>query len=616
MLRMRRQSIRALWWSATLAVLTTLLLAGCGGGGGDGFTQSNLRFDDLSTNVTVDNLPLRLSGEPVNATSPFVSRVTVRVIDGAGLPVSGATINASVSGPATVSALTEGATSGTLALTTQTDGSGIATLFVIAGDRPGSARLSVRASRPGAASGAADRSFVFTIGRPGAIPGPVSALSFTGPFIDAIVAGRKQFDLVPGESTDFQNGTYSRLITVRAVDADGNPVEVGTAIRLKLIDSPLVGFPENGSGAFSITGVADPEENGRLLRTPVSTGETGFITRGARVGDRVVLDPEPRSSDFFHAGIRTISRLDANRPRELEISPNEPPFRNGEDTGFRVPYVVGRAQVGSVPPLAFTDAQGNASFLLTYPFSSLGRTAILVAHTEDFSVSAVFNPGGPVYLGEQGENASLSVSPTILPARVQNGEVTACVRDENSVPVSNAAVAFALAEANPATVDVNGQGANGAVRTGANGCATLRVSVRGQLPGEDAINLSLSSFGKTVEVTILGIGEGTLVGNLNCGAGTFDLAYIDDRGNPIEGAALFVNNIAFSVQDYAPNFRFDSSGGGLSGRTDDQGRDRLNFDPLPQPEVGEPDNTLDATVTAANNSVTLSCSRAAPPPGP
>ncbi|HAN68970.1 MAG TPA: hypothetical protein DCQ70_10810, partial [Halieaceae bacterium] len=88
-----------------------------------------------------------------------------------------------------------------------------------------------------------------------------------------------------------------------------------------------------------------------------------------------------------------------DKPNSLLIRTDDERFRVGTDMGLSVPYVIGRARVGSIQALAFTDANGTASTLLTYPFSNLGRTAILVAQTEDFSVSRVFNPGGPVYLG-------------------------------------------------------------------------------------------------------------------------------------------------------------------------------------------------------------------------
>jgi hypothetical protein len=594
-----------------LAVLFVIAFAltACGGGGGGGDGGGFLPDPDtpnkLALNVTIDkdSVPVNVAQRPAEADSPHVSQIAVEVTDsGTGLPVVGAEVSVSFTGTRVGGLLSEEDLAGGIAeslssVSVQTAANGDARIFFVAGTVDGEANLRIRAERSaeGSTTGGAEVAASILVV---SSAGPVSALEFTGPFIEAIRTNRTEVGLAPDETVDFQNGTYSRVVSVTATDANGNPVATNTPVLFRLIDAPLDGYPESGAGSFSIKGF-----NGNPLEGNFSFDASGasFIAAGTRVGDRLALDADPDGRSFYHAGIRTISELPDDQPGSLLIHTDEEPFRVGEDQGANVPYVIGRARVGNIQSLAFTDANGTASTLLTYPFSNVGRTALLVAQTEDFSVSRVFNPGGPVYLGSLEEDGlTLTASTTTLASNVTNGRVALCVRDGNQVPLPAQSIQFGVGDTFGATVDVNGKGASGTLVTGSGGCTTAVVNVSDQLPGSDEISLlfSVQSLGEpsTVEVIILASGSGNLIGNLNCSSSTLGLIYLTDSGEPIPNALISASD--FSWPSGSPNFLFTpaSDGGSSAGVTDSNGAVGVRYSiTLPQPE--EDDQTVTYTAT-------------------
>ncbi len=575
-------------------VAIAFVLSACGGGGGgsdSGFLPVPNTPNRLAVSVTLEkeSVPVNTVQALAQSDSPYVSQIAVEVTDsGSGLAVADAEVTVSFTGSRVGGLLSEedlfsGAGDPQPSVTVQTGSTGEARVYFVAGALSGEANIRIRASRSAqeTGSGAEAATTILVV----STAGPVAALEFTGPFIEAIRTNRVEFGLAPNETIDFQSGTYSRLISVTANDADGNPVATNTPIRFRLIDAPLVGYPESGAGSFVITGF-----NGNPLEGNFGLNAAGgnFSARGVRVGDRLVLDADPDGLSFFHAGIRTISELPPTQPNVLLIRTDEEPFRVGADQGGTVPYIIGRARVGSVQPLAFTDANGTASTLLTYPFSNLGRTAILVAQTEDFSVSRVFNPGGAVYLASLEDGGlTLTASTTILASNVTDGAITLCVRDGNQAPLPGQSIQFGAEDTFGASVDVNGLGPVGTLTTGAGGCTSAIVNVEDQFPGSGEITLqfSVQSVGapSEVDVTILAPGSGTLIGNPNCGSRTLSLLYLTSTGDPISNALISASD--FDWPNGSPNFIFSppSNGGPSAGVTDESGAVSVRFNITPPP---------------------------------
>ncbi|MEZ5556778.1 hypothetical protein [Haliea sp.] len=596
--------------AALLVTAFALTACGGGGGGGGGFlpdpdTPNNLA---LSVLLEKESVPVNAAQNPAQSDSPHVAEIAVEVTDsGTGLPVTGAEVTVSFTGTRIGGLLSEedlasGAEDTLSSVSVQTGSNGDARVYFVAGAVSGEATLRIRAERSAQGSTTGGAESVVTIAVVSAA-GPVAGLEFTGPFIEAIRTNRVQIGLAADETIDFQNGTYSRVVSVTATDANGNPVAVNTPILFRLIDAPLTGYPESGAGSFVITG-----SNGNPLEGNFSFNAAGgnFSALGARVGDRLALAPDPDGRSFYHAGIRTIAEFPADRPDSLSIRSDEEAFRVGEDQGATVPYVIGRARVGNIQALAFTDANGTASTLLTYPFSNLGRTALIVAQTEDFSVSRVFNPGGPVYLGSLEEDGiSLTASTSILASNVNDGVVSLCVRDGNQVPLSSQSIQFSTGDTFGASVDVNGRGSSGTLVTGSGGCATAVVNVEGQLPGSQEITLlfAVQSIGEAseVEVTILASGDGNLIGNLNCGSSRLGLLYLTSSGEPIPDALISVTS--FDWPAGSPNFIFSpaSDSGSSAGITDASGAVTVRYSTvLPPAQETDQDYSYTATFETGN----------------
>lgn len=592
-------------------VAIAFALAACGGGGGDsGFLPTPDTPNRLAVILTLEkeSVPVNTAQASVLPESPHVSQIAVDVTDSrTGVAVAGAEVTVSFTGARVGGLLSEeDIISGTgdpqPSVAVQTGSTGEARVYFVAGALSGEANIRVRAERSAGeatGSGAEVTATILVV----STAGPVAALEFTGPFIEAIRTNRVEIGLAPNETIDFQSGTYSRLISVTANDANGNPVATNTPILFRLIDAPLEGYPQLGTGSFVITGV-----NGNPLEGNFAFDALGgnFSARGARVGDRLVLDVDPDGLSFFHAGIRAIAELPPAQPDSLLIRTDDEPFRVGEDQGATVPYIIGRARVGSIQPLAFTDANGTASTLLTYPFSNLGRTAILVAQTEDFSVSRVFNPGGAVYLGSlEDDGLTLTASTSILSSNVTDGVITLCVSDGNQVPLPGQSIQFGAEDTFGASVDVNGLGSVGTLSTGSGGCATAIVNVEDQFPGSGAITLgfSVQSLGapSQVAVTILAPDSGNLIGNLNCAARTLGLLYLTPTGDPIGNALIFASD--FDWETGSPNFVFTpaSNSGPSAGVTNDNGAVSVSFSvALPAPEENDQTLTYQATFETGN----------------
>ena len=57
---------------------------------------------------------------------------------------------------------------------------------------------------------------------------PASALTFTGPYVNAVIAGESRFGDAAG--TPIKDGSYSRVISVVVNDENGNPSRLRAAV--------------------------------------------------------------------------------------------------------------------------------------------------------------------------------------------------------------------------------------------------------------------------------------------------------------------------------------------------------------------------------------------------
>jgi hypothetical protein len=199
--------------------------------------------------------------------------------------------------------------------------------------------------------------------------GVIRSVSVTGPFVDAVKANSNTVSLGPID-TFTQDGVYSRGLEMLTSTRFGNVPPEGTPIMVFLMDGPLVPgtYPECGHGEFLFKGSdANPEEGGRMLRTPV--GGSDFI--GVAPGCQIFLEGPSRDQRMPRIITGVLS---AN---EIQVST---PFPPAADTGFAIHYTVGCppyfGNIDNTPQGAVlqTDNLGRATTHINYPANQIGRT--------------------------------------------------------------------------------------------------------------------------------------------------------------------------------------------------------------------------------------------------
>ena len=569
-------------------LLLSLLLASCGGGGGgddDGFTGRKLITVQVSTDKT--SLPVNLAGEGPNPNRPYTATITARVeqddkLFPTTITISDSSADAGLGSLFNLNNTTQGFQRIVLA-----DTDGIGQVFFHAGTKAGAVTITASAQDPNTGQTVSDSVNITIVQE----ERPAKAISFTGPYVDAVQAGESRFGNPP-----LQNGAYSRAISVVVTDANGNPTNPNTRINFFLIDAPLTGYPAN-PGAFYIAG-----DNGNPVEGGYQFNAVGgdFLNKGVRLSDRLVLDgrtlPErPTPDNNFLTGVRVVnSVLNATA---LTINPKGAPFNTGPDNGASVPYRIGRAENAAILSPAYTNLNGVADTLLTYPASRVGQTAVLVACTEDYRVCGILDTCAAtgagcksVYLDvTNGSDRTLTVSTTTLGPN-RSTDVRMCLRDSQFTPLPATEIRYTIGSVGAATVSVNGvknpPTNKGAFLTGGDGCAVAAIASSGQIPGSPPITLAFTSdfVAAPATLTIAAPGAGHLEGLFQCefapdkGTGLCKgtLRLTDDEGAPMSGILIGVGDVVaagpfkltFNPAGDNPNF----------GKTDDQGQVQVTLE--------------------------------------
>lgn len=258
--------------------------------------------------------------------------------------------------------------------------------------------------------------------------GQIASLTFTGPFADAVFAGKNNLLAIDGQCgaapcDSVWNGVYSRVVSVIASDGFGNPPPEGTPITFRLIDSPLDmlknRYPDQGHGEFAITGyTGDPREGGleffapnrTVKRTTSDTLNPFMVPNGVSfaIADPMCLlmlqDPEIINSNpstinglpsegrlEYHGGSRIITGRAGNM-----LLVNTPFKQVSQNVGANIWYTVGCpphkgnvANFDTSEIVVSTNASGVASTVMNYPASQVGRRFMLAAESDGGQVGAV-----------------------------------------------------------------------------------------------------------------------------------------------------------------------------------------------------------------------------------
>ncbi|HEY2395087.1 MAG TPA: hypothetical protein VGH81_03765 [Rudaea sp.] len=306
------------------------------------------------------------------------------------------------------------------------------------------------------------------------------------------------------------SANYQLPISVKGVDRFGNAVLAGTVVRFGLVDSPQVPsattLPQNW---FSISGLAgDPKEGATLFNAT----DGKFTTAGGQVqlGDTLIVfgkqatNQTQDNDDLESAGVvRSI-----NSATSLTVAT---PFNLNDGTGLVrdygpvIPYLIGRAEFGSVASPAFTDAltgtdsqPGVATTTLNYPGSAIGKAVVIYAqsnstdytsHTANIvtdTATLVFPGLGP---------GRLTASPDPLQGDAANVPVTVCYSDSLNQPIANFRLNFSFELPAGGTGKVDNIATSGPLDkvTGANGCVTALVTTTGLPAGAGSASLTFTA---------------------------------------------------------------------------------------------------------------------------
>ena len=598
--------------------LLALVLVGCGGGG-SGVGGFSSPADTLKISIRTASGNNEISWNPqldpfaFDNRQPFTESVIIEVTDEEGqlepvdmtVDIIDANGSASLFTPIPPGGDLEDAGPFSRAVLEDTDG--IAEVFVHATNRPG--QITLVAVVTDSASGQSQRAEI-TITIVGQVL-PITSLTFTGPFVNAVRSGAAFTGIEPGGAI-FQDGSYQRVVSVITSDENGNPPLVATPIDFFVIDAPLVDFP-NSPGSFALAGPdGNPAESQLFFSVPTGTGGfLGSVINDAIVrpfNDRLVLDgrqeqnpgraPLPNNNIFTGTWrVETVQSSDSLTV-DRRVAPPFPLNPADADTGFTVPYVIGRAQHATILRTGFTDDTGVASTFLTYPVFRIGQTAILVGCTRSQDINGDGDFGdagearictilntcnaegtscGSVFLPvSDGTNITLTTSATELGPNSSTA-VQLCLEDINFTPLQGTAIRYDIPSGlGTATVTVNGDAGDGAVLTGGDGCVTVTIESSGQQPGTDPIIILFDADGllTPVEISISDPGAGNLSGTVECDGD--DLAALDEF---IDDQTLFEQCSAFDLGTGA-SLPSECSALGFGTGTDESGNPVLQV-PLP-----------------------------------
>ena len=323
--------------------------------------------------------------------------------------------------------------------------------------------------------------------------GVLFGLDITAPNITNLFINNIDGSVVNQAGVGNLDGSYSLTVSAIGTDKGGNPALPQT-IQFGLIDSPVIGFPNDGPGTFAISGNdGDPQEGGNLF-----TAQSGeFLTAGGGVqpGDTLLVFGEEILGNEDLESSATVQSVISQTA--LRTSEN---FNRNDLTGSVVndlgifPYIAGRAVDGNIFATAQIDSNGVATTFINYPVSKLGKIAGIYAKGQGATtngvtrsvtdVEMILYPGAASVPGTELE-ATITVSPSIIPANTEV-PITVCVLDAARHPIQGANVQWAYVGGSGVGI-IDGVSGSGIIqnRTGSDGCATGIAEASGVISSSD-----------------------------------------------------------------------------------------------------------------------------------
>lgn len=387
--------------------------------------------------------------------------------------------------------------------------------------------------------------------------GVLWALELTSPALDALTVNAETGN---DGTIDYQDGTYSLVISAIATDKSGNPALPQT-LQFGMINSPITGYPNNGSGSFIISGIdGNPQEGGRNFTS--SNGAFLTAASGAQPSDTLVVFGEESLGNEDLESAVTVATVNSQTSLSIveRFNRNDGTGSINNDFGI-LPYAIGRAVDGNITATAVINEVGVATTRMNYPVSQLGRIAAVFVKGQGAVTNGVVRTVTDVELtafpgveGFNDQSSTLTVSPNIIPGNVNNIGFTVCVADSARNPLPGRPISFSYVGGNGQGV-IDGQSGSGVMtnRTGTNGCASGVVSTTGVIPGAASGDTGFNFFAGTITCDLENSSGATCLevvppsnGVLNATPSSFigrgslniTLTLFDGAGQPISGASI------------------------------------------------------------------------------
>lgn len=447
-----------------------------------------------------------------------------------------------------INAAGQSVTGGTIDTVTH---NGIATITVQSGSQQGPVQIKATADR---GDGNVDNGIQDAVSSTATVvisDGKLFSLKITNPAIDP--------NLLPvvGDATSSGSATptpvYTVPVTVLGTDRQGNPVLPGTQIAFGLLDAPVFGFPDSGSGTFEISGSnGNPQEGATLFTAP--SGAFTTAGGGAGPGDALVVFGKETTGDADLESARTVRTINNSGSLNVTQSFNlNDTTGSSVDTGSNIPYVIGRATAGNIDASAFTGVDSNglpdgiAAVTMRYPQSRIGQSAVVWAQ----GTGTTQGNGVAKTVADAIRTRYLGIGPAVLTATPSTifgnttQTVAVCLNDSVGSPIPGVIINFNFASLSPGTGTVNGLTAGALPPTGASGCVDTTVVTSGVQPGSAAkINFTVSGLSASVAITVgnavLTANPTLISSNAGATAKTYGIALSlkDGLGNPVSGASI------------------------------------------------------------------------------
>jgi hypothetical protein len=389
--------------------------------------------------------------------------------------------------------------------------------------------------------------------------GVLWALELSSSALDVLtVNGDTTIDTQSGELTyNFQDGTYTLVMGVIGTDKGGNPALAQT-VQFGLVNSPISGFPTNGSGFFVISSNdGNPQEGGSTF----TSATANFLTDagGVQPGDTLLVFGEESLGNEDLESAVTVATVNSQTSLTIveKFNRNDSTGVINNDFGI-LPYLVGRSVDGNINATAVLNENGVGTTTINYPVSQLGRIASVYVKgqgpIENNIVKSITDVELMAYPGVEGFNdqsSTLTVSPSVIPGNTSVA-ITVCLADSARNPLQGRFIEFSYLGDGSGSID--GQSTAGLMgsATGTNGCTVGIATTSGILPSDGAtggfnftsggLTCNLDDSGQEYCVDVLAPANGVLNANpssfLGRGSLVITLTLYDGAGNPIEGAAI------------------------------------------------------------------------------